>query len=263
MGTNKYIFLRNDDVRDSLDKELVDLTNICIKNNVPISHAVEPANVGVEVVEWLKKIKSEHPEKIEIIQHGYDHNKNNPNQKYEFGHKRTYIDQLNSIREGKNIMNFHFGSLWTPVFTFPYGTFNAETLKALQREEYKAISSKIEFTAVNQLKNFIGKSLKMDFILGKKINYHPKMRRNYGLQELSVSANLIKSYQNSNSATHYSIEEVEQQVYNASRYTNVVGILFHHRFHTDYIKSVEYLIERLKSKGYIFSTIAKLNMFNS
>lgn len=260
--TKKYVFLRNDDVRDRLDKELIDLTAICLKHRVPISHAVEPANVSKEVVDWLINVKKKFPREIEIIQHGYDHNKNNPTLKFEFGNTRTFYDQLQSIREGKRLMDLYFGSLWNQVFTFPYGTFNSGTLKALKQEKYKAISSKIEYSTRNQIKNIVGKSLNMDFIFGKKINYHPNTRRKYGFQELSVSANLIKSYKNSTLATHYSLEEIENQINKASKYTNVIGILFHHRFHTDQMSNVEQLIERLKSRDFIFSTIGSLNTFN-
>jgi peptidoglycan/xylan/chitin deacetylase (PgdA/CDA1 family) len=260
MNSTKYIFLRNDDVRDSLDDGLIALTTICLKHDVPISHAVEPANVSEEVASWLISMKSSSPDMIEIIQHGFDHNKNNPNQKFEFGGRRTYSDQLESIREGKRLMNFYFGKSWFPIFTFPYGAFNTGTLNALKIENYKGISSKIDFSTKSQLKNFLGKSLNKDFILGKKINYHPKIRKKYGFQELSVSANLIKSYIDKTTATHYTLEEVEKQISDASKHTSVIGVLFHHRFHSDQISTVERLIMNLKSKGYTFSTLERLYM---
>jgi peptidoglycan/xylan/chitin deacetylase (PgdA/CDA1 family) len=260
MNSTKYIFLRNDDVRDSLDDELIGLTSICLKHDVPISHAVEPANVSEKVVNWLKSMKSSSPDMIEIIQHGFDHNKNNPNQKFEFGGIRTYSDQLNSIREGKLLMNFYFDTRWFPIFSFPYGTFNTGTLNALKIENYKVISSKIDFSIRSQLKNLLGKSLNKDFILVKKINYHPTIRKKYGFQELSVSANLIKSYINKTTAKHYTLEEVEKQISDASKHTNVIGVLFHHRFHSDQMSTVEQLIMNLKSKGYTFSTLERLYM---
>ena len=67
------VFFRNDDVRDSLDKSLIDLTSIFIGEDVPINHVVEPANVSPEVVAWIKEKKKEWPKLIEIGQHGFDH----------------------------------------------------------------------------------------------------------------------------------------------------------------------------------------------
>ena len=70
------IFFRNDDVRDVLDDSLIGLTELCLKHQVPIAHAVEPANVTPEVVDWLMATKKKHKRLIEIIQHGYDHSLN-------------------------------------------------------------------------------------------------------------------------------------------------------------------------------------------
>lgn len=46
MGNGNIIFFRNDDVRSTLDESLVSLTDIFIRNGIPISHAVEPANIS-------------------------------------------------------------------------------------------------------------------------------------------------------------------------------------------------------------------------
>lgn len=255
---DKFIFLRNDDVRGELDHELVELTQCCIKQQVPITHAVEPANLSLEVVEWLQAVKMQFPHLIEIVQHGYDHNCKNPSQKMEFGGNRDLFDQLNSIRLGKELMNKYFGDLWSPVFTFPYGTFNNDTLKALEIEGYKAISSKIDYTSKSLLKNTIGKLFKKNFILGKKINFHPNKRGEYGFYEFSVSANLIKKYTGNNSAFHYSESEIISQINRAQKHTNIIGILFHHRFHTNHIEMTNSLLIKLKENGYNFSTIMNL-----
>ena len=70
-ANKKLIFLRNDDIRQTLDQTLIDLTMVCMEHKVPISHAVEPANVTTEVAEWLIGMKIKYPQLIEIIQHGY------------------------------------------------------------------------------------------------------------------------------------------------------------------------------------------------
>jgi hypothetical protein len=254
---NKYLFFRNDDVRDSIDKELIDLTELCFKHKIPISHAVEPANVTLEVVDWLVKSKKEYPELLEIIQHGYDHNKNNPDTKMEFGGNRTYEDQLMDIKKGKEIMDNYFGSLWSPVFTFPYGTYNYETLKAVNQLNYSAISSKVNYSTRSRAKNTFGRVLGKDFLLNKKISYHSLQRKHFNFREISVSANLIRKYTGNNTADHYTKQEIIEQVNLSSRFSNIVGVLFHHRFHSDHMQMIEQLIVELKDK-YTFSTIMKL-----
>lgn len=257
MTASKYIFLRNDDVRDSLDQELIDLTNLCIKNNVPISHAVEPANVTLEVVDWLLDMKKQHPQLIEIIQHGYDHNRGEPERKMEFGGNRTFNDQLISIQKGKQLMDSFFGDQWDPVFTFPYGTYNIDTLRVIDKIGYLAISSKTNFSVRNQIKNRVGNFLKKDFLLNKKVSYHDNYRNQFGFKELSVSANLIRNYIDINNANHYSKNELLGQVSQSGRHTRIIGILFHHRFHSDQLQMIEESIVHLKEK-YTFSTIMNL-----
>ena len=257
MIQNKYIFLRNDDVRGELDDELIELTGICVRNKIPLSLAVEPANVSVDVVDWLLDIKSQNPELIEIIQHGYDHNIKNQAVKMEFGGNRTYLDQLQSLRAGIELMDSYFKNQWSQVFTFPYGTFNKDTLKIIDELGYKAISSKIEFSHKNLLKNRIGTFLKKDFLFGKRISYHPGIRSTFKFKEISVSANVIKKYVDQKNAIHYSSEEVSNQIANASIHTDIIGLLFHHRFHTKELSKIEELLKSLK-ENYKFSTIMDL-----
>lgn len=250
------VFFRNDDVRNVLDESLISLTSLCIRHRVPVSHAVEPGNVTNEVAEWLIAEKKKYPELIEIIQHGFNHNLLNPSQKMEFGGTRSFEDQYNDLKKGKAIMDQMFGGLWSPVFTFPYGTYNKFSLQAINQLGYKAISSKMQFSLKVRLKNFIGKLIGTDMLLGKKINYHPDLRKGYNFREISVSANLIKKYTGDSQADHYSLEEIKNQVEIASKHTKIIGVLFHHRFHKDHMGLTEDLILHLKKEGFKFKTIA-------
>lgn len=254
----KTVFLRNDDVRDRLDAELEELTNICLKHKIAVSHAVEPANVSAEVINWLISTKEKHPTLIEIIQHGYNHNNANPDIKMEFGGTRSLDDQLKDIMKGKELMDKYFGKLWSPVFTFPYGTYNQSTLTAVSKAGYRAISSKIDFDYKNNIKNKIGRLLSKDFILNKKISYHDTKRKHLEFREFSVSVNLIKKYIDQDKAIHYDKSEMINQIKMASRYTNHIGILFHHRFHTDQMAMIDSTINYLKDNRYSFSTIMAL-----
>ncbi len=254
---NKYVFFRNDDVRETLDRELIDLTELCFKHQIPISHAVEPANVTQEVVDWLVRSKKQYPELIEIIQHGFDHNKNNPETKMEFGGSSSYEDQFVKIKKGKAMMDSYFGPLWSPIFTFPFGTYNNETLNAINNLNYSAISSKVDYSMKGRLKNMLGRTIGKDILLDKKISYHNLSRKHLKFKEISISANLIKKYTGKSTADHYTKNEILDQVSLSVRYSNIVGVLFHHRFHSNHIQMIEQLIVELKDK-YNFSTIMKL-----
>lgn len=254
----KLIFFRNDDIRHTLDQSLIDLTMLCIEHEVPISHTIKPANVTPEVSEWLIGMKKKFPHLIEIIQHGYDHNLQNPQQKMEFGGERSYQEQYADIKKGKEIMGQTFGKLWDPIFTFPYGTFNAHTLQAIDDLGYVAISSKIKFNFKGRLKNSLGRLTGKDILLGKKINYHPDVRHGYKFHEISVSANLIRRYTGESTAEHYSHSEIMEQIRTSSLHTNVIGVLFHHRYHAYHLRLTADLISSLKEKGYAFSTIREI-----
>lgn len=257
--TTPTIFFRNDDVRDTLDNSLIDFTDLVISHGLPISHAVEPGNITNEVAAWLNSKKNEHPDLIEIVQHGYNHNLSNPEVKMEFGGNREYHDQLRDIIEGKKIMDKYFLQNWSPVFTFPYGSYNQATLRAINDSGYKAISSKIQYSSKSRIKNLIGRTLGRDMIMGKKINYHPGIRNGYNFKEISVSANLIKKYTGYATADHYSLEEIRGQIKLALKFTDTIGILFHHRFHEDQLNLINDLIIYLKKdERFRFSTFAGL-----
>lgn len=257
-NTATYIFFRNDDVRHLLDQSLIDLTTLCMEHKVPISLAVEPANVTPQVSAWLIGMKTQFPELIEIIQHGYDHNQNNPDQKMEFGGTRGFQEQYDDIKKGREIMDRIFGDLWDPIFTFPYGTFNEYTLKAIDKLQYKAISSKIKFTCKGRVKNAIGRIMNVDTLFNKKINYHPEVRPGYKFKEISVSANIIKKYTSGSTAAHYSLEDILKQIRTAGVHTQIIGILFHHRFHANHLNLIADIIGALKDKGYSFSKLGDL-----
>jgi hypothetical protein len=177
----------------------------------------------------------------------------------EFGGNREYQDQLKDISEGKKIMDYCFGQNWSPVFTFPYGTYNTATLKAINNLGYKAISSKIQFSPKARIKNIVGKTLGKDLIIGKKINYHPGIRKGYNFKEISVSANLIKKYTGYATADHYSLEEIKGQLNLALKYTDTIGILFHHRFHENHLNLISDLITCLKKDArFRFATFADM-----
>lgn len=252
------IFFRNDDVRERLDYTLISLTELFLKQQIPLAHAVEPANITPEVVNWLKSLKTDYPRLIDIVQHGYNHNAENPGIKMEFGGSRNYADQYNDILKGKDLMYEYFSEHWSPVFTFPYGTYNSGSLRALSDCGFKILSSKIKFTTKARLKNFLGRSLGKDFIFGKSVNYHPGVRSNYNFREISVSVNLIRKYTGYETADHYNLQEILYQIEAARKHTSIIGILMHHRFHGNHLEMIQELLTHLRNTGYSFVSFSEL-----
>lgn len=259
MSSNKPIFFfRNDDVRESLDESLIRLTDLFLKHEIPLAHAVEPANVSKEVSDWLLGLKKTHPELIEIIQHGYDHNHQQPSRKMEFGGKRTYNDQLTDIMKGKNLMNKYFDDLWDPIFTFPYGTFNEATIKALDESGYLGFSSKIKFELKSRFKDKSGRLLGRNTIFKRMVSYHPGRYSSYSLKEISVSVNPIRTYINSIEAIHYPFSEIHKQIKTSIKYTRLIGVLLHHRYHNNYLDTLEEILLYIRENKYKVSDLNTL-----
>jgi peptidoglycan/xylan/chitin deacetylase (PgdA/CDA1 family) len=252
------LFFRNDDVRGSLDKSLVRLTDIFVERKISISHAVEPANISTEVAQWLLAMKNRYPKYIDIIQHGYDHNLRNPLSKYEFGADRSFESQLDDILRGKMIMNSLFGEKWVPIFTFPYGSYNSDTLKALKTLNYLGICTGTSFRFRTRVLNLLGNILKVDSLAKKRISYHRRGVNNWGLEEISCSINMIKKYHDEYHAVHYSLADLLERLHINQKFTSRVGILFHHRFHDEQLDMIICLLDELIRRGYCFCSIYSL-----
>lgn len=255
----RFVFIRNDDVRNELDNSLVNITDLCLKYGACISHAVEPANVSTEVINWLKSIKHSFPSFIEIIQHGYDHNiKMKYPYGYEFGGDRNFESQYLDLRAGLELMDDYFGNQWERIITFPYGAFNHDTLKAVNKLGYIALSSSVSFNLKRRILDNFGQLLNFDFLFGKKISYHGTRRSNFNFLEFDVSVNIILKYTGYRSAIHYDITNVINQIERGFRYTNIVGILLHHRVHNEHVSLIEEILKYCISKNYKFISLKEL-----
>ncbi len=253
---SKYIFFRNDDVRETLDSELVVITNLCIKNNIPISHTVEPANVSKEVVDWLLDLKTKHPELIEIVQHGYSHKLNYTNKiggklkKGEFGGDRTYEEQFQEIKKGKDILDKYFGDKWFPLFTFPYGARNKATIKAINDAGFKAVNGSMGITHQHRIFYFIGRLLNREMINNRKVSYNLRFKKGTNLFQIDTSLSIIKKYiDEGTNASFYTLEEIKSKTLDYLSNAPTVGIVLHHRYHnsTEKIQLLEDYVRWLKT----------------
>lgn len=254
------IFFRNDDVRGSLDDNLVYLTEKLVSAGFPISHAVEPANVSREVVEWLLAKKAANPNRVEILQHGYEHRiKTKPPYRGEFGGNRVYEEQLDEIRKGMALMSAHFADCWTRIFSFPYGTYDHNTLKALEICGFKMISTGVRFTRKRRILNCVGHIFKVSRFMGYNIVYFGEKKPNYSLYEFPVMLNNTKWQTGPDAGIQLSHGELRGAWEKLPRWYGTRGILCHHRFNSrTNIEQLLAFLKELKDEGVRFSSIGGL-----
>jgi peptidoglycan/xylan/chitin deacetylase (PgdA/CDA1 family) len=254
------IFFRNDDVRDSLDESLVIITELFIKYKIPVSHAVEPANVTQPVVDWLLKLKKQYPDIIEIVQHGYDHSKKAVTTSGEFGGSRNYEEQYKEISDGKRLLDNYFGSHWFRAFTFPYGAYNYETLLALKKLDYHVVSTGYTHSLKRRVLNGVGTLLRRKFLINKPINYFNERIPGLGMLELPTSINLTKTTLDENNSVQKSFTELKEEFEFKKDSFQIIGFLMHHRWWKgDDYTAMEELLAYLKKGNYSFTTMEKLN----
>lgn len=251
------VFFRNDDV-NILDTELKEMTEIFINENIPITQAVEPANVTEECKEWLLECKKKAPNLHCIIQHGYDH-QDRIIGKGEFG-GRSYEDQFDDIQKGKEILEESFGMSFFPAFTCPRHFHNKATIKCMDNLSFKVFSSGFGLKRKHKMFYAFGHLLKSPHLLDKHISYHMGRIPRTQLMEISMSMSPIKKYFGMEECTFASISELQDSFNIASKQTNVIGITLHHRYHkSDSSKQLLIdLIQFLKNKNCSFSTIEKI-----
>ncbi len=245
---SKYVYFRNDDV-NSLDKQLIEITDIFISCGIPIIHAVEPANVRDDTVAWLNRKKDEFPGLIEIMQHGFDHRKR---EKGEFGGKRPYEDQLRDLSEGKRIMREKFGPRFINAVNFPFGPYNQGTIRAVNDLDFDILSSHYNYRISRRLMYLLGNALGKGQICGKHVAHHMRFYPGTRVFEIDMCLSFIKEYiggYHSTDCVFQGIDEIFRSYEEFKKHTGVIGFLLHHRYHKDQksIGLIEETIRRLKS----------------
>lgn len=227
------VFFRNDDVKGELDESLIYLSERLLEMGILLLHAVEPKNVSKEVVEWLVGLKKDHPETLSIIQHGLDHavKTSSPN-RGEFGGGRSFESQLSEIQQGKQLMEKYFGGFWNQVFSFPYGSYDMNTLCALALEGYQGISTGIRLTRKRHVFNTVGRFLKIKRLVGQNIVYFNEQVPGFPLMEYPVVLNTTKKYTQPDSGVQKNLSELIHDWHCLPRFVRYRGILTHHRFNT-------------------------------
>lgn len=151
---SKFLFIRDDDVW-SLDKSFQEFFDFMLKQKIPVVYGVIPAKLQEDTALFLRRAKQEAPNLLDIVQHGYTHrNYAAPGEhQYEFGSVRTYIQQLEDISQGMQIMHHWFGELVTPGFIPSYHADDANTIDAIEALDIPLYSSRLQVP--RQAKKFI------------------------------------------------------------------------------------------------------------
>lgn len=255
------IFFRNDDIRNKLDDSLIEITNIFIEKDIPIIHAVEPANITKEVVEWLNNIKRQHPNLIEIMQHGYDHTHKNKIKKGEFGGQRSYEEQYKDIKAGKELMDKYFGDLWFPAFNFPYGPYNPAAMNAVNDCGFKVVNSHYNSEWKRKIFYQIGHVLKKGYFLNHHVSWNLDYYPGTNLFEIDMNVGFIDKYYNEEYDSK--MMTLNEMIEETKKYFNqkTIGVLLHHRYHNTKakIELVKDYLDWCKTlAGFEFSTLESI-----
>lgn len=240
-------YFRNDDI-NILDDELVAVSRRCTEAGVPITHAVEPANVTDEAAQWLLQEKAKDPRLIEIMQHGFDHQKRDVG---EFGGNRPYDDQLSDLGRGIEIMTDKFGEAFLPCLNFPFGPYNQASMKAADKLGYRIISSHYNCRRSRRIMYAVGHLLRRGQILDRHVSYHLDYYVGTGMFSIDMAVSFIKSYigeYGSRDCVFHPADWVVERTKQFIPFTPVIGVLLHHRFHTspESLDLITEVIDRLK-----------------
>ena len=260
MEGKSILFFRNDDVRDTLDSSLIKITELFIKHNIPITHAVEPANISPQVTKWLIETKQKYPDLIEIMQHGYDHKVKNSQKKGEFGGIRSYSEQYNEILKGKELMTLYFGDLWFQAFNFPFAPYNLAAIKALNDCGFKVLNSHFNRKLSRQVFYFFGHLLNKGYWFDHHVSWNLHYYPNTKLFEIDMNISFIKKYLNDNTDCEMqSLENLKKETFHYTKY-KTVGLLLHHRYHNsdEKIKLVDNYLKWVKKQDFEFFTMKKI-----
>ncbi len=230
----KFVFLRDDDVFE-LDWKLRKFCQLILALKMPVIFGVIPKKITPATVNFLNQLKEEYPDLIDIVQHGYQHKNysQNSNYKYEFGPKRTYLQQKNDILAGKKLMEKYFGKNFTPAFIPPFHGYNLDTLKVINELGYKIFSA------------------------GKKTNFPSKFF-------LDLPAKISLNIYLKNQTRTLNLKEMIIKFTNACFNSKVLGIVLHHQDLDDFksigkfFRFIQMKSKKSEIKLINFSAILKL-----
>jgi len=248
------VFFRNDDV-SRIEPGLVEITNLLNGMSIPISHAVEPANLECDAKNWLLERVSGG---VEIIQHGFSHARHDTG---EFGGNRSAVDQARDLRAGLQIMEDSFGDAFFPAMSFPFGSYNRHSIRLLGELGYSVVSCHWRHQLSRRLFYRAGRALGRGQLLGRHVSHHLKHYPGTKMMEISVTVAPIAEYlvEEGPCACRFKSQEDLRNIFNSCRQLSpVVGIVLHHRYRcsTSALGQLEEFVRWIVDQpGVEFSTI--------
>jgi hypothetical protein len=118
-GGSGEFWVRDDDATTP-EPRLIELSDLCEREHIPLTLAVIPLPMSLELVEMISRRGHLTP-----IQHGFDHvNREGSTDrvKSEFPADRNEVEALRSIQLGWYVLSEAFGERALPVFCPPWGT---------------------------------------------------------------------------------------------------------------------------------------------
>lgn len=223
------VFFRNDDV-NRIEPGLREMTELFVERGIPVSHAVEPANLTDPTRDWLLGFR---PEQVEIVQHGFAHTRHD---RGEFGGARSAAEQRRDLEVGLTILREAFGDRFFPAMSFPFGSYNEATIPLLDELGYPVLSSHRRHQFSRQVFYLLGRVLGRGRWLGRHVSHHLRTYPGTKVLEVSVTISPIRSYLKTPSGTDcefHPLDGLKAMFRACRRQSPVVGVVLHHRYHRD------------------------------
>lgn len=209
---------------EPVSSALINMTNVFIEENIPISLGVVPAVVNRETVEWLREMKAKHPTLIGIDQHGFRHVKHD---RGEFAGKRGYLEQKKDISTGMELMTDYFGPDFSGCFSVPWNRYNRDTKRICDELGFKVFSSGVSPRFHARVFNGIGRLVNLNVMGKKEVSYHQAnafSQRGFNILEISASVDLIQDYR---LKTLKPLDIVQSRFDLCRKHFGAIGIMLH------------------------------------
>ncbi|MEY4239946.1 MAG: hypothetical protein RL339_2547 [Pseudomonadota bacterium] len=220
------IFLRDDDV-GGWTPALARFIACFREHGLPVSYQVIPAQLTDETAQRLRQFHAEQPGLCEFGQHGLAHEMTIGGKRltWEFGHERDLATQQQVIAAGKAIMQAKLGQAFGgTVFTPPRHRFDGNTVRALHAEGFTVLSAAAYADPLRRLAYGLGRALGLGTIGNRGIAYHPGIRPEAPLREVSIAVAV-----DDGAPVDRKVSDVLAGIERARRHSNAVGLMFHHQ----------------------------------
>ena len=171
------------------------------------------------------------------MQHGYDHKVKikSKGRIGEFGGRRTYNEQLNDIRAGKELMEKYFKNLWIPAFNYPFGPYNYQSMQALSYCGFKIVNSHFNSHWTRRLLYRVGHLLKKGRLFGYHISWNLHIYPRTSLFEIDINLSFIKKYFGDRVEDGCEFQTLDEMKKDTMRYINfnTIGVVLHHGYHSN------------------------------